>query len=77
MKLAAAQIPQGEAVNSQWLEAVLFPVATILTCASNFLYGLMSDSCSMLKSSLCWYNGFQWFLCLKVYPVPMNYEAEL
>lgn len=46
MNLAAAQIPQGEAVSSQWLEAVLFPATTILTCASNFLYGLTSDSCS-------------------------------
>lgn len=46
MNLAAAWIPQGEAVNSQWLEALLCPVTTILTCVSNFLYGLMSDSCS-------------------------------
>lgn len=43
--------PRGESVDSQWLQAVLFPATAFLTFASNFLYGLISNGCSPARGN--------------------------
>lgn len=83
MDLAAAQTPQGEAMNSQWFEALLFPVTAIPTCASNFLCGLMSDSCSPTRGNqtfadLTIFSGFSVLQCTQSpWTMKQNYNEGM